>query len=60
VIALLLARQQVNPHAVASEAKRLQEIAEDADVARLGLGDDLRALALISPRHHRVLDGDVP
>jgi LuxR family transcriptional regulator, maltose regulon positive regulatory protein len=48
VIALLLARQHVNPSAVASEAKRLQAMAEDADVARLGLGEDLRALALIS------------
>jgi LuxR family transcriptional regulator, maltose regulon positive regulatory protein len=48
VIALLLARQHVNPHAVAAEAKRLQVMADDADVARLGLGEDLRALALIS------------
>ena len=48
VIALLLARQHVNSNAVASEAKRLQEMAEDVDVARLGLGEDLRALALIS------------
>ena len=48
VIALLLARQDVNPSAVASEAKRLQAMAEDTDVARLGLGDELRALALIS------------
>jgi LuxR family maltose regulon positive regulatory protein len=48
VIALLLARQHVNSHAVASEAKRLQAMAEGADVARLGLGEDLRALTLIS------------
>ena len=48
MIALLLARQHVNPHAVASEAERLQAMAEDADVARLGLGEDLRALALVS------------
>jgi len=48
VIELLLARQHVNPQAVASEAKRLQAMAEDPDVTSLGLGDDLRALALIS------------
>jgi LuxR family maltose regulon positive regulatory protein len=48
VIALLLARQHVNPTAIAAEAQRLQEMAEDEDVARLGLGEDLRALALIS------------
>ena len=48
VIAMLLARQNVNPDAVAAEAERLQAMAEDEDVARLGLGEDLRALALIS------------
>jgi LuxR family transcriptional regulator, maltose regulon positive regulatory protein len=48
VIALLLARQRVNPPAVASEVKRLLAMAQDADVALLGLGEDLRALALIS------------
>ena len=48
VIALLLARQNVNPDGVAAEAQRLQAMAEDEDVARLGLGEDLHALALIS------------
>jgi LuxR family maltose regulon positive regulatory protein len=48
VIAMLLARQDVNPDAVAAEAQRLEAMAEDEDVARLGLREDLRALALIS------------
>ena len=48
VIAMLVARQNVNPSAVAAEAQRLQAMAEDEDVVRLGLREDLRALALIS------------
>ncbi len=48
VMAMLLARQNVNPYAVAAEAQRLEAMAEDEDVACLGLREDLRALALIS------------
>jgi LuxR family transcriptional regulator, maltose regulon positive regulatory protein len=43
---LLLARQHGNLQVVAEEARRLQAAAPDA--ARPGLGDDLRALALIN------------
>jgi LuxR family maltose regulon positive regulatory protein len=45
VVGLLLARQRGNVPAVAEEARRLRAAAE---AARPGLGEDLRALALIS------------
>ncbi len=56
VVRLLLARQQQNLPAVAEHAERLQaaaeapETAQDdaAPAARAGLGDELRALALVS------------
>jgi LuxR family maltose regulon positive regulatory protein len=48
VVGLLLARQRGNLPAVAEEARRLQAEAEAPDVARPGLGEDLRALALIN------------
>ncbi len=48
VVGLLLARQRGNPPAVAEEARRLQAAAEAPDAARPGLGEDLRALALIN------------
>ncbi len=44
---LLLARQRGNLPTVATEAQRLQAIAEAPQAARPGLGQDLRALALI-------------
>jgi LuxR family maltose regulon positive regulatory protein len=44
---LLHARQRGNPPAMAEEAGRLQDIANAFDAARPGLGEDLRALALI-------------
>jgi LuxR family maltose regulon positive regulatory protein len=52
MVRLLLARQRGNPPAVAEEARRLQAIAEAPDtareLARPGLGEELRGLALIS------------
>ena len=48
VVGLLLARQRGNPPAVAEEARRLQAAAEAPDAAQPGLGEDLRALALIN------------
>ena len=48
VVRLLLARQRGDLPAVAEEAQRLQAMAEAPDAARPGLGEDLRALALIS------------
>ena len=48
VVRLLLARQRGNLPAVAEEARRLQALAEAPDAAQLGLGEELRALALIS------------
>src|SRR5689334_2841428 len=56
VVGLLLARQRGNLPAVAEEARRLQAAAEAPDAARYdlapaaraGLGEDLRALALIN------------
>ncbi len=44
---LLLARQRGNPPAVAEEARRLQAITEGTEAIQPGLGQDLRALALI-------------
>ena len=48
VVRLLLARQRGNPLAVAEEARRLRAAAEAPEAAQLGLGEELRALALIS------------
>ena len=48
MVRLLLARQRGNLPAVAEEAQRLQAMAEAPDAAQPGLGEDLRALALIS------------
>jgi LuxR family transcriptional regulator, maltose regulon positive regulatory protein len=45
---LLLARQRGNRSAVAEQARRLQTLAEAPEAARAGLGEELRALALIS------------
>ena len=45
---LLLARQRGNLPAVAEEAQRLQAMDDGPDAARPGLGEELRALALIS------------
>jgi LuxR family maltose regulon positive regulatory protein len=44
---LLHARQRGNLPAVAEEARRLQVIADASDATQPGLGEDLRALALI-------------
>jgi len=48
VVRLLVARQRGNPSAVAEEAHRLQALAEAPDAVRRGLGEELRALALVS------------
>src|SRR6516165_277457 len=48
VTRLVLARQRGNRPAVAEEAGRLQAAAEAPEAARSGLGEELRALALIS------------
>jgi LuxR family maltose regulon positive regulatory protein len=48
MVRLLLARQRGNLPAVAGESRRLQALAEAPDTAPAGLGQDLRALALIS------------
>jgi LuxR family maltose regulon positive regulatory protein len=48
VVRLLHARQRWNPQAAAEEAQRLQAAAEAARSAQPHLGEDLRALALIS------------
>jgi LuxR family transcriptional regulator, maltose regulon positive regulatory protein len=48
LVGLLLARQRVDLSAVAEEARRLQATAETRDAAQPCLGEDLRALALIS------------
>jgi len=45
---LVLARQRWNLQAVAEEARRLQAMAEAPDAAQPRLGEELRALALIS------------
>jgi LuxR family maltose regulon positive regulatory protein len=45
---LLRARKRGNLAAVAEEARRLQAIADASDATQPGLGEDLRALALIS------------
>jgi LuxR family transcriptional regulator, maltose regulon positive regulatory protein len=48
VVRMRLARRRADLPAVAEEAHRLLEPAGAADPARLGLGEDLRALALIN------------
>jgi LuxR family transcriptional regulator, maltose regulon positive regulatory protein len=48
IVRLLLARQRGNPPAVAEQARKLQAMTEAPDAARPRLGEDLRALALIS------------
>ena len=48
VVRLLLARQRGDRTAVAEEARRLQDAADAPEAARPGLGQELRALALIS------------
>src|SRR5262249_22803178 len=48
MVRLLLARQRGDPPAVAGQAQRLQAMAEAPDAAQAGLGEELRALALIS------------
>ena len=45
---LLLARQRGNVLAVADEARRLRAVTEEPDAAHLGLGEELRAFALIT------------
>jgi LuxR family maltose regulon positive regulatory protein len=48
IVRLLVARQRGNLPAVVDEARRLQVMADTPDMTRPGLGEDLRALALIS------------
>src|SRR6201986_1657670 len=48
VVRLLLARQRGNLPAVAEEARRLQALTEAPDAVPAGLGEELRALALIN------------
>jgi LuxR family maltose regulon positive regulatory protein len=48
VIRLLHARQRGNLPRVAEEARRLQALAEAPEAAQAGLGEELRALALIN------------
>jgi LuxR family transcriptional regulator, maltose regulon positive regulatory protein len=48
MVRLLLARRRGDLPAVAKEAGRLQDMAEAPEAARPGLGEELRALALIS------------
>jgi len=48
IVRLLAARQRGNLPAVADEAQRLQALAEAPEAAQPGLGQELRALALIS------------
>ncbi|MGH3175161.1 MAG: AAA family ATPase, partial [Streptosporangiaceae bacterium] len=48
IVRLLHARQRGNPQAVAEEAQRLEATAETPQAAQPHLGEDLRALALIS------------
>src|SRR5215469_3596871 len=48
MVRLLLARQRGDRPAVAEQAQRLQAAAEAPEAAQTGLGEELRALALIS------------
>jgi LuxR family maltose regulon positive regulatory protein len=48
MVRLLLARQRMNLPAAAEEARRLRVVADASDTAPAGLGEELRALALIN------------
>jgi LuxR family transcriptional regulator, maltose regulon positive regulatory protein len=48
IVRLLLARQRNNPPAVAEEAQKLEAMADSPETAQPGLGEELRALALVS------------
>src|SRR6476659_165859 len=48
VVRLLLARQRGNLSVVAEEARRLQALTETPDAVPAGLGEELRALALVN------------
>jgi LuxR family maltose regulon positive regulatory protein len=48
IVRLLLARQRGNPQTAAEEAERLRVFAEAPETVQPGLGEELRALALIS------------
>ena len=48
MVRLLLARQRMNLPAAAEEAQRLRVVADAPDTAPAGLGEELRALALIN------------
>ena len=48
VVRLLLARQRGNLPAAAEEARRLQALTEASDAVSAGLGEELRALALVN------------
>jgi LuxR family maltose regulon positive regulatory protein len=48
IVRLLLARQRGNLPAMAEEARKLQAAAEAPEAAQPGLGEELRALALVS------------
>jgi LuxR family transcriptional regulator, maltose regulon positive regulatory protein len=48
IVRLVHARQRANPQAVAEEAQRLRAVAEAPETAQPGLGQGLRALALVS------------
>ena len=48
VVRLLLARQHGNLPVVAEEARRLQALTEAPDAVQAGLGEELRALALVN------------
>ena len=48
VVRLLAARQRGNPSAVAEQARQLQALAEAPETAQADLGEELRALALVS------------
>jgi LuxR family maltose regulon positive regulatory protein len=48
MVRLLVARQHGNPPAVAEEARRLRVLAETVDATQPGLGEELRALTLVS------------
>ena len=51
IVRLLLARQRGNLPAEAQEAQRLQAMAQTAEATQTGVGEELRALALISLGH---------
>jgi LuxR family maltose regulon positive regulatory protein len=53
------ARQRVNLAAVAEEASKLQDIADVPDPTRPGLGEDLRALALITQGTTEIWAGQI-